>query len=106
VPEQTPTPPPPLVRVSQIAAPQPVVRVPPRYPKLAIDIGLSGVVVVEAEVDTTGRVRTVRALSGHKLLVDAALEAVSHWRYQPMLLNGEPTAFILNVKVEFTARRG
>jgi periplasmic protein TonB len=62
--------------------------------------------VVEAEVDTTGRVRATRVLSGHKLLTDAALEAVSQWRYRPLLLNGEPTAFILTVNVEFKLRRG
>jgi len=105
VPDTAPPAPPRVVRISQIAAPQPVLRVPPRYPKLAADIGLSGIVVIEAEVDTSGHVRSARVLSGHKLLNEAALEAVNRWRYRPLLLNGEPTGFILNVQVEFSIRR-
>ncbi len=105
VPQAAPPAPPRLVRISQIAAPQPIERVTPVYPELAARIGLTGVVVVEAEVDTTGRVRTARTLSGHELLIGAALDAVKQWRYRPLLLNGEPTAFILNVNVEFRIRR-
>ena len=33
-----------------------------------------------------------------------AVEAVRQWRYQPLLLNGEPTAFILTVTVAFNLR--
>ena len=62
--------------------------------------------MVEAEVDTAGHVTTARVLSGHKLLNDAALEAVRQWRYRPLLLGGEPTAFILTVNVEFQLHRG
>jgi periplasmic protein TonB len=107
IPAEPPPPAPPkLVRISRLAAPEPIVRVAPRFPDLAAQIGLGGVVVIEAEVDTTGRVKTARVVSGHKLLDEAALEAVSQWRYRPLLLNGEPTAFILTVNVEFRLRRG
>jgi protein TonB len=106
VPDPEPPPPPAkVVRISQIAAPTPLVRVEPRYPKIAAEIGLSGIVVVEAEVDTAGRVKTTKLLSGHPLLNAAALEAVQQWRYRPLLLNGEPTGFILNVTVEFRIQR-
>jgi NADH-quinone oxidoreductase subunit M len=33
-----------------------------------------------------------------------ATEAVKQWRYQPLLLNGEPTGFILSVTVTFALR--
>ncbi len=100
-PQEAPPPPPKVVRISRLAAPQLLVRVPPVYPPLAIAIRLSGVVEIEAEVDTAGRVTTARVVSGHPLLQDAALDAVRQWRYRSLLLNGEPTAFILNVRVEF-----
>jgi len=106
IPDAAPPAPPRVVRISEFAAPQPLLRVTPRYPDLAIQIGLGGVVVVEAEVDTAGHVTTARVLSGHKLLNDAALEAVRQWRYRPLLLGGEPTAFILTVNVEFQLHRG
>lgn len=103
----TPPPPPPkVVRIGgQIAQPQPVARVEPRYPQLAIDTRVSGVVIVEAEVDTAGHVKTVKLLRGHPLLDQAALEAVKQWRYRPLLLNGEPTGFILTVTVDFRIQR-
>ncbi len=104
-PEPAPTPPPRVVRISQVAAPLPLVRVAPVYPKLASQIGLAGVVMIEAEVDTTGHVSAARVVSGNPLLQEAALEAVRQWRYRPLLLNGEPTGFILSVTVEFQLRR-
>ena len=60
--------------------------------------------ILEAEVDERGRVRTVKVLRGHAILDEAAVEAVRQWRYQPLLLNGEPTAFILTVTVAFNLR--
>jgi protein TonB len=58
-------------------------------------------VIVEAQVGTNGQVKTVTILRGIPLLDDSALAAVRQWRYQPLLLNGEPTEFILTVTVTF-----
>ena len=33
------------------------------------------------------------------------MEAVKQWRYQPLLLNGEPTGFILTVTVNFNLQQ-
>jgi periplasmic protein TonB len=41
-------------------------------------------------------------VSGHPLLVPAALQAVKEWRYQPTLLNGTPVEVITTVDVTFT----
>ena len=60
--------------------------------------------VLEAEVDTRGHVKFAKVLSGHPLFDDAALEAVRQWRYQPLLLNGEPTGFILSVVINFNLK--
>jgi protein TonB len=97
-----PPPPPPVVRIGGRLAPPRIIRkVEPVYPSLAIAARLSGTVVVEAEVDARGVVKTVKVLSGHPLFDEAALEAVRQWRYQPLLLNGEPTGFILSVVITF-----
>jgi protein TonB len=105
LPPVAPPPPARVVRISSYAAPKLVRKVAPIYPELALKSGASGVVVVEAKVDTRGGVTTVRVLSGHPLLETAAVEAVQQWRYQPLLLNGEPTAFIVTVSITFTLNR-
>lgn len=100
----TPAPPPPPVAVrvgGQIKAPKLVHSVPPVYPDLAAQARLTAVVIAEALVDTSGRVREVKILRGAPLFDEAATEAVKQWRYQPLLLNGVPTEFILTVTVKF-----
>jgi len=98
-------PPPPPVRVvrigGQIIAPKIVKRVPPVYPPLATQGRISGIVILEAQVDVNGRVKTATVLRGHPLFDEAAVAAVLQWRYRPLLLNGEPTEFILTVTVFF-----
>ena len=41
-------------------------------------------------------------MSGHPLLVPAALAAVKQWRYKPTLLNGEAVEVLTNIDVNFT----
>lgn len=99
----TATPPPvKAVRVGgNVKAPKLVHQVQPSYPDLAIQARLSAMVIMEALVDTAGRVKTVRVLRGAPLFDEAAMGAVKQWRYQPLLLNGIPTEFILTVTVNF-----
>jgi TonB family protein len=44
---------------------------------------LHGVVKVEAVVRPNGTVKTTRVLGGNPVLVDAALEAVGKWKFEP-----------------------
>jgi protein TonB len=91
-----------VVRIGgQIRAPKLVRNVKPVYPALAVQARLTGVIILEAQVDTRGYVKTVKVLRGNPILDDAALDAVKQWRYQPLLLNGQPTEFILTVTVVF-----
>jgi protein TonB len=91
-----------VVRVGgQIKTPKLVHSVPPVYPELGVKARLSAVLILEAQVDTGGRVKTVSVLRGAPLFDEAAVEAVKQWRYQPLLLNGVPTEFILTVTVKF-----
>jgi protein TonB len=41
-------------------------------------------------------------ISGHPLLIQAALDAVRQWRYQPTLLNNEPVEVDTTITVTFT----
>ena len=60
-----------------------------------------GLVILEVQVDVQGVVKSVNVLRGHPLFDEPAMEAVRQWRYQPLLLNGVPTGFILTVTVLF-----
>jgi periplasmic protein TonB len=97
-----PPPPPRVVRVGgNITAPKLLRGVRPEYPMLAQQARLKGSVVLEAHVGTDGLVKDVRTMSGPILLQDAAVAAVKQWRYQPLLLNGQPVEFIVIVTVVF-----
>jgi protein TonB len=103
LPQEAPPPPARVVRVGgQIKEPKKIRNVAPVYPELAVQSRVSAILIVEAEVDTRGQVRSVKVLRGHPLFDDAAVAAVKQWRYQPLLLNGEPTAFIVTVTLNFT----
>jgi protein TonB len=74
----------------------------PEYPILARQARLSGVVIIEAVIDEHGKVTGMRVVSGHPLLVPAALSAVSKRKYEPTVLDGEPTPIDLRVEVSFS----
>ena len=76
-------------------------QVKPDYPPLAKMTRTQGTVRLEAVIGTDGTIQNLRVLEGHPLLVKAALEAVSHWRYQPTLLNGAPVEVITEIVVNF-----
>jgi protein TonB len=98
-------PPPQVVRIGgKIVAPKLVRSVTPVYPQLGVNAHISTIVILEAQVDTHGFVKTVRVLRGNPLFDEPAVEAVKQWRYQPLLLNGQPTEFILTVTVNFSLK--
>jgi protein TonB len=85
-----------------IAEPKKIADVRPVYPQAALDAKVSGVVIIEATIDTTGGVRDAKVLRSIPLLEQAALDAVKQWRFTPTLLNGEPKEVIMTVTVNFT----
>jgi protein TonB len=88
-----------------VAAPALIHRVEPEYPVMAQTAQIEGVVILEATVNRDGRVEDLRVLRSHNLLEGAAREAVMQWRYEPLLLNGNPTPFVLTVTVSFGLAR-
>lgn len=58
-------------------------RTSPNYPDLAKKMHIHGVVRVEAVVRANGTVKTTRVLGGNPVLVDAAVDAVGKWKFEP-----------------------
>ena len=50
----------------------------------------------------SGTVQQLEVISGHPLLVQAALDAVKQWRYRPTTLNGEPVEVDTTIDVIFS----
>ncbi|HXO61657.1 MAG TPA: energy transducer TonB, partial [Candidatus Acidoferrales bacterium] len=80
----------------QVQAAKLVNKVQPLYPPLARQTRISGTVRLHAIIAKNGSVEQLEVISGHPLLVQAALDAVRQWKYQPTTLNGE------NVEVDTT----
>ena len=76
-------------------------QVKPIYPPLARNARISGTVKLTATISKDGTIQNLQLLSGHPLLVNAALEAVRQWRYQPTLLNNEPVEVLTQIDVNF-----
>ena len=91
----------PPIRVATLEQSKLIYKVNPVYPPLAVKAHVQGNVILEAIVDEEGSVSTLKVLSGHPLLVDAALQAVRQWKYSPTVLNGEPVSIIATVTVVF-----
>ena len=77
-------------------------RIEPVYPYLAKVTHRQGRVDLRALIATDGRIRSLEVVSGDPLLIQSALSAVSEWRYQPTLLNGEPVEVETYITVIYT----
>ena len=77
-------------------------KVNPTYPPLARQTRISGTVRLHAIISKDGSVQQLEVLSGHPLLVQAALDAVRQWRYRPTLLNGEAVEVDTTIDVIFS----
>jgi protein TonB len=110
-----PPPPPPVpvapqprtpVRIGgQLTAPALLYKVNPVYPDVAVHAKVTGMVILEATVDTEGHVESVRVVRSISVLNNAAIEAVKQWRYSPLVLNGIATPFVLTVTLSFSLQQ-
>ena len=62
----------------------------PEYPAEASSAGVEGVVVIKVTVDEQGNVTEAYAVSGPKMLQQAAVNAALQAKFSPTLLSGEP----------------
>ena len=90
------------VRVGgRVMAPRAIASPDPVYPSLAKQARIFGDVVIDAVIDVNGNVVEMQVVSGHPLLVPAAVEALRKWKYQPTILNDEPVPVQLMVTMKF-----
>ena len=75
------------------------------YPPQAAAARIFGTVVVEVTVDENGNVASVRPLSGHPLLKDAATDAARGWTFKPTIVNGKPIKVLGTLSFFFQAAR-
>ena len=73
----------------------------PQYPQMARVAHIQGDVLLQATISKAGVIENLRAISGHPILVQAAIEAVKQWKYKPYILNGEPVEVETTIKVQF-----
>jgi TonB family protein len=91
------------VRVSQgVSSGLVVTKVPPEYPEVARRARIQGTVVMHAIISKAGDIASLELVSGHPLLVPAAIEAVKQWKYRPYMLNGRAVAVDTQILVNFT----
>ena len=105
-----PEPPPPQPKIARpgfqgIREPKRIAYLAPEYPEIARLSRVEGTVILEAVLDVTGRVHSVRVLKSVALLDEAAIRAVRQWRYTPTELNGVPVQVLMTITVNFQLAR-
>jgi TonB family protein len=73
------------------------------YSPLAKQLKLQGDVKVEVTVSEAGMVTSTKVISGHPLLVTAALDAIKKYRYSPYTADGKATRLMVPMVVSFSA---
>lgn len=53
----------------------------PVYPEVARRLRLAGTVKVQVVIGTDGRIKEVKVIGGHPVLVDAVQETLKNWKY-------------------------
>ncbi|HEV7220177.1 MAG TPA: TonB family protein [Terriglobales bacterium] len=74
----------------------------PNYPPLARQARIQGSVLLQAVISKDGSIEDLKVISGHPMLVPAAIDAVKQWKYKPYVLNGEPVVVDTQITVNFT----
>jgi len=73
----------------------------PEYPDVARLAGIEGNVTLRILVSEDGTIGDITPLSGPPVLARAAIRAVEHWRYAPVLVDGRPVGVVSTVTLAF-----
>ena len=87
--------------ISKLDAGQILRRVEPAYPPLARTARIQGNVVLRAMISRSGEIENLQVISGHPMLVQAAIEAVRQWKFRPYFLNGSAVEVETQITVRF-----
>jgi periplasmic protein TonB len=114
IPNVAPPPPPPAPKPAEPATPARIQvggqveaakilnEVQPKYPRIAAEARITGVVRLKAVISKDGHIQDLALISGHPMLVQAAMNAVRQWTYQPTELNGKKVEIDTEIDVTFT----
>jgi protein TonB len=58
----------------------------PAYPELARRANVTGTVKLDALIAPDGKVKSIAVVGGNPILVQAALEALRKWKFEPTAL--------------------
>lgn len=93
----------PIVVGGAVLKPEILVKTQPRYTELARRAKVQGSVLLKAVIDERGIVTDLRVLKPLPMGLDqAAIDAVSRWRFKPATLHGRPVKVYFNLTVNFT----
>jgi TonB family protein len=79
------------------AARKVVKKVLPAYPELARQFGIKGAVKLLVTVETNGKVKSARAVGGNPSFVEAAMDVIGKWKFEPA---EEQTTETIEIKFE------
>ena len=85
----------------QMERPHLLKKILPVYPRLAKTARIQGAVVLVATITESGTLEDVTVISGHPMLVEAALDAVRQWRYAPARIDGVAVRSSVDINVNF-----
>lgn len=91
-----------ILHVTQLDPARLIRRVEPVYPTLAIQTHREGRVELRAIIATDGTIQSLEIVGGDPIFYFSAKEAVSQWRYQPTILNGQPVEIDTYITVIYT----
>ena len=85
----------------------PLVRIPPKYPRVASRRGIEGVVTVTFIITKDGRVRDPKVIKAEPASVfnDAALRAILKWKFKPKYVDGQAVERQATQEIEFKLSR-
>jgi TonB family protein len=87
---------------STLVPPKKTKHVAPIYPQEAKDAQIQGAVVVQARVESDGRISHARVIRSIPQLDQAALDAVMQWEFEPVAIQGGAVPYIMTATVVFS----
>lgn len=86
----------------EVSRPEKISGPPPVYTEMARKARVTGVVILEAQIDEEGNVTDARVLKGLPMGLDkSALDAVMTWKFKPAMRYGQPVPVFYVLTVNF-----
>lgn len=93
-----------ILRAADVEPPVPVRTVAPDYPPEMRANGTSGLVVLTCEIDEKGAVTDAKVVkTTNEAFNEAAIAAVTKWKFRPAQRDGKPFATHVSLPVKFTS---